>query len=335
MTEPKRPRVSTESATGRTRKVPSSARREASDANPGDTLTYSATNLPNGSRSTPAPVSSRHTLRYQLRQLRGRPHRQRRHPQRHRLLTWTSQSRRNVAPASAPSHGSRGCRRRGHQLRRQRLGCQPGDTLTYSATNLPDGISINPSTGVVSGTLSGTSSGSYAVVLTVSDGSLTDTDSFTWTVTEAAANVAPVFSTEFTDRTDAEGAVISGFDADATDPNPATPLTYSATNLPAGSASTPSTGVVERHPQCHVSAGVLRGCPDRQRRHAHRHRLVHLDRDRAGRQRGPGLQHRVHRPHRSRRRPHQLRRRTRPMPDPGDTLTYSATNLPDGISINA
>ena len=51
-------------------------------------------------------------------------------------------------------------------------------------------------------------------MLTVSDGTLTDTDSFTWTVTEPAANVAPVFSTEFTDRTDAEGAVIS-FDANA------------------------------------------------------------------------------------------------------------------------
>ena len=90
----------------------------------------------------------------------------------------------------------------------------PGDTLTYSATNLPSGITINSSTGVVAGTLSATSSGSYAVVLTVSDGTLTDTDSFTWTVTEPAANVAPVFSTEFTDRTDAEGAVIS-FDANA------------------------------------------------------------------------------------------------------------------------
>ena len=48
----------------------------------------------------------------------------------------------------------------------------PGDTLTYSATNLPDGITINSSTGVVSGTLSATSAGSHAVVLTVSDGTL-------------------------------------------------------------------------------------------------------------------------------------------------------------------
>ena len=121
----------------------------------------------------------------------------------------------------------------------------PGDTLTYSATNLPDGISINSSTGVVSGTLSATSVRQHAaVVLTVSDGTLTDTDSFTWTVTEPAANVAPVFSTEFTDRTDDEGAVISGFDANATDANPGDTLTYSATNLPDGISINSSTGVV-------------------------------------------------------------------------------------------
>ena len=56
--------------------------------------------------------------------------------------------------------------------------------------------------------------------------------------------MAPVFSTEFTDRTDAEGAVIS-FDANASDANPGDTLTYSATNLPErASRSTPSTGVV-------------------------------------------------------------------------------------------
>ena len=58
------------------------------------------------------------------------------------------------------------------------------DSLTYSATNLPDGITINPSTGVISGTLSATSAGVYSVTVTVSDGSLTDTDPFTWTVTD-------------------------------------------------------------------------------------------------------------------------------------------------------
>ena len=79
------------------------------------------------------------------------------------------------------------------------------------------------------------------MVLTVSDGTLTDTDSFTWTVTEPAR--APVFSTEFGDRSDDEGDVVS-FDADATDANPADTLTYSATNLPDGISIDSSTGVV-------------------------------------------------------------------------------------------
>jgi CSLREA domain-containing protein len=67
------------------------------------------------------------------------------------------------------------------------------DTLTYSATNLPDGIAINPNTGVVSGTLSSTSSGVYNVTLSVSDGSLSDTDTFTWTVVDAAVIVDDSF----------------------------------------------------------------------------------------------------------------------------------------------
>ncbi|HEY7024449.1 MAG TPA: putative Ig domain-containing protein, partial [Candidatus Limnocylindrales bacterium] len=62
-----------------------------------------------------------------------------------------------------------------------------GDALTYSATNLPDGIAIDSTTGVVSGTLSATSAGTYNVTLSVSDGTLGDTDTFTWTVNEPSA----------------------------------------------------------------------------------------------------------------------------------------------------
>ena len=36
-----------------------------------------------------------------------------------------------------------------------------GDTLTYSATGLPAGISIAPATGVISGTLAAGSAGTY------------------------------------------------------------------------------------------------------------------------------------------------------------------------------
>ena len=63
------------------------------------------------------------------------------------------------------------------------------DTLTYSATGLPTGASIAPATGVISGTL--TTAGIYSVTMTVSDGSLTATDTFTWTVSPPA-NTPPV-----------------------------------------------------------------------------------------------------------------------------------------------
>ena len=47
--------------------------------------------------------------------------------------------------------------------------------------------------------------GVHSVEVTVSDSTLTDTDSFTWTVTNT--NQAPVFTTDITDQTDAEGGV--------------------------------------------------------------------------------------------------------------------------------
>ncbi len=116
------------------------------------------------------------------------------------------------------------------------------DTLTYSATGLPGGVTINPSTGVISGTLAGDAADNspYSVVITVSDGSLTDTDSFSWTVTNT--NQAPVFTTDITDQTDAEGDIVS-LDADATDPDLDT-VTYSASPLPDGVTINPTTGVI-------------------------------------------------------------------------------------------
>ena len=61
------------------------------------------------------------------------------------------------------------------------------DTLTYSATGLPPGLSIDSGSGLISGAVApGASSGSpYSVEGTVTDGSLIDTDTFTWFVTTA------------------------------------------------------------------------------------------------------------------------------------------------------
>jgi hypothetical protein len=55
-----------------------------------------------------------------------------------------------------------------------------GDTLTYSLTSKPTGMTINSSTGVISWTPNAI--GDYDVILKVSDGGLFDTQSFTITI---------------------------------------------------------------------------------------------------------------------------------------------------------
>ncbi len=65
-----------------------------------------------------------------------------------------------------------------------------GDTLTFSAVGLPDGLSIDPATGAVTGTTTGTASsggplndGVYTVTITADDGNGgTVSTTFTWTI---------------------------------------------------------------------------------------------------------------------------------------------------------
>ena len=57
-----------------------------------------------------------------------------------------------------------------------------GDGLTYSATGLPAGVSIDPSSGVISGTIAAGAVGSHSVDVSVTDGAASDHDTFTWTV---------------------------------------------------------------------------------------------------------------------------------------------------------
>lgn len=63
-----------------------------------------------------------------------------------------------------------------------------GGTVTYSATGLPSGLSIDSSTGRISGWLS--KPGSYTVTLTASDANGSGSTSFTWQV-NAAVNAGP------------------------------------------------------------------------------------------------------------------------------------------------
>ena len=60
-----------------------------------------------------------------------------------------------------------------------------GDALTYSASGLPEGLGIDPTTGLITGTLGYGTAGTYSVAVSVSDGDLAASAAFTWTVTSA------------------------------------------------------------------------------------------------------------------------------------------------------
>ena len=66
-----------------------------------------------------------------------------------------------------------------------------GNPLTYSATGLPQGLSINPNTGLVTGTIGGPANSPYSVQVTADDGQAQGSASFTWTVNADLPPAAP------------------------------------------------------------------------------------------------------------------------------------------------
>jgi len=115
-----------------------------------------------------------------------------------------------------------------------------GDTLAYSLTQAPSGMTINAASGLIAWTPATAQVGGQAVAVRVSDpGGLTATQSFTITV--AAANAAPQITS--TPLTAATVGVAYAYDVNATDPN-GDALTYSLTQAPAGMAINASTGMI-------------------------------------------------------------------------------------------
>jgi fibronectin type 3 domain-containing protein len=117
-----------------------------------------------------------------------------------------------------------------------------GDALTYAASGLPPGVSVDSSTGLVSGTVAaGAAAASpYSVAVTVRDGSvIAATDSFTWTAT--SVNHAPVVDSVAIDQSaprtnDTLTASVQAHDPDGD------PLTYSYQWLKDGAAVIGATG---------------------------------------------------------------------------------------------
>ncbi len=133
----------------------------------------------------------------------------------------------NVAPSvSSPGNQSSA---EGQAISLQLSASDPGgDALTFSATGLPPGLSINNS-GRISGTIGFDGAGTHSVTVTVSDGSLTGSTSFTWTVTNT--NRAPTVTSPG-NQSNAENQSIS-LQLSASDPD-GNSLTFSATGLPPG-----------------------------------------------------------------------------------------------------
>jgi hypothetical protein len=125
-------------------------------------------------------------------------------------------------------------------------------TLSYAASGLPTGLSINSSTGVISGTAS--TAGAYKVTLTGTDttgpsGSAT----FTWTVGSGAANTVTV--TNPGSESGAVGTAVS-LQIAASDSASGQTLTYGATGLPAGLSIGSTTGLISGTPTAAGSSAV-------------------------------------------------------------------------------
>jgi F0F1-type ATP synthase membrane subunit c/vacuolar-type H+-ATPase subunit K len=104
-----------------------------------------------------------------------------------------------------------------------------GLPMTYSAAGLPAGLAINAS-GLISGTVGASAAASNAVTVTVSDALLSSSTGFTWTTTAPSPPVIVGVPAQGTIRGQPTSLQIT-----ASDPN-GLPMTYSATGLPAGLA---------------------------------------------------------------------------------------------------
>lgn len=120
--------------------------------------------------------------------------------------------------------------------------------LSYSATNLPTGKSIDASTGIISGTMSASASDDspYNVQVTVNDGTNVPRNiNFTWTVQDVVTNTPPTIQNPGA-ATATEGEAFS-LQIVATDLE-TDQLTYSASGLPGGLTINPTTGRISGTP---------------------------------------------------------------------------------------
>ena len=105
-----------------------------------------------------------------------------------------------------------------------------GDPLAWTVDGLPPGLIVNPVSGEITGTIPLTASGGFSPTVTVSDGSLSDADFFTWTISPQPNGAPSIDALAPTVTAEGDPVVIAmvGSDPDGD------VLTWSASGLPAG-----------------------------------------------------------------------------------------------------
>jgi Glycosyl hydrolase family 48/Cellulose binding domain/Putative Ig domain len=129
-----------------------------------------------------------------------------------------------------------------------------GKTFSYSATDLPLGLSLSATTGAVTG--SPTVAGSYTTTVTVNDGSGASSVNFDWTIGATGTGTGnTVTVTNPGTQTGTVGTAAS-LQIKATDSATGQTLTYSAAGLPAGLSISTSTGLITGTPTTAGSSSV-------------------------------------------------------------------------------
>jgi hypothetical protein len=128
----------------------------------------------------------------------------------------------------------------GTSIRLQLVASDPdGDPLAYSASGLPDGLTLDGVSGLISGTVAFSALGRYPVTISVNDGSVSTSVTFNWVVT--FTDRPPTF-TSTPNRSNPVNAVIT-FQLSAVDPE-GDRVVFGATGLPPTVSLDPATGII-------------------------------------------------------------------------------------------